>query len=99
MDPEGKIFDERAGIAQSFVFLPADPRVVAALEKLGQFFLELRQAIGKEGAGKRQPDPRAKFFRRRLAFGPETHRGGDKGDDDQTRDGEEESAGDHDVPL
>jgi hypothetical protein len=51
MDPKGKIFDERAGIAEPFVFAPAGPGVIAALEELGQFLLELRRRSGRKVLG------------------------------------------------
>jgi hypothetical protein len=89
MDSKGKVPDERAGIAQPFVFASTEPEVIAALEEFAQFFLELRQAIGKEGVGKRQPDPRPKFFRKRLAFGPENRCGNEDEDNDQARDSRE----------
>ena len=95
MDPEGKVSDERTGVAQPFIFTPTETQVIAALEEIAQDFLELREAFGKKAARQGQRGALSKIRRGGWLSGPDNDRGDDQGEDDQPREDEEEPAGRH----
>ena len=70
MDSERKVPDERAGIAQSFVFAPAELPVVAPLKELGELFLKLGETFRQKRARQRQTHARAEIAGRSRRLGP-----------------------------